>query len=342
MSSIIMNNLYRADIYYLLSHYDFSELNDKTILITGSTGLICSALVDVLIFAKEKGVRVSIICAGRDLQKISSRFEDKVFSIEYDALTNVQLPDNIDFIVHGAGIANPELYTNKPVETMLSNFIGVRNLLEYCINKTTKIVYISSSEVYGQKQVMESFDEHSYGFINQDNIRNSYSEAKRASEMLCRAYARQYGVHVSMIRPGHVYGPTASRTDKRISSVFSYKAADGGNLELMSTGLQQRSYCYCLDAAAAILVCLFKGEIGEAYNIGTEKATSIIEMAKLLAQAGSVKIKAKEPTKEDIDCFNPMDNSVLSYEKLHQLGYTQYFSSETGLTHTVQILKTLQ
>lgn len=336
---ILKNKIYLDDIIKALSNYDFSELNGKTILVTGATGLICSSLIDTLVVLKQNGIDMDIIAAGRDISKIIARFGNNATPFEYDALCYSDIPNSIDYIVHGASNASPELYTAKPVETMLSNIIGVNNLLKYCVGKQTKMVYISSSEMYGQKESEEAFAENFYGYIDQDNIRNSYSESKRASEMLCKSYAKEYGVNVSMIRPGHIYGPTASPNDRRVSSDFAYKAARGEKLEMLSSGLQKRSYCYCVDAACAILVSLLYGIPGEAYNIGTEDVTSIREMAVILADAGCVSLMAKEPTEEEKNSFNPMNYSFLSIEKIKSIGYKQVFPTSIGLEHTVRILK---
>lgn len=337
---LLNSKLYRNDIQKALEKYDFSAFDGKRILVTGAAGLICSSLIDVLLVLQEiTGIKIKIWGAGRDLNKIEKRFDDKIMPIVYDAILPLKIAEDVDFIIHGAGSASPELYTNKPVETMLSNINGVNNLLNYCIGKKTRMVYISSSEVYGQKDREDPFIETNYGYIDLDNIRNSYSESKRASEMLCKSYAIEYGVDVSVVRPGHVYGPTASKKDKRISSDFAYKAARGEKLEMLSAGLQNRSYCYCIDASMAILACLIKGVSGEAYNIGTKDVTSIREMARILAKAGDVELKIKEPNKEEKSAFNPMNNSSLDMRKISEIGYVESFTAREGLKHTVLILK---
>ena len=73
------------------------------------------------------------------------------------------------------------------------------------------MLYVSSSEVYGKKNTDGPFIEGNYGEIDIDNIRSSYAVAKRASEMLCKAYFSEYGVNATIVRPGHIYGPSAKK-----------------------------------------------------------------------------------------------------------------------------------
>ncbi len=132
---------------------------------------------------------------------------------QYVALSELSLNFKPDYIIHGTGLSSPELYTNMPVETVLSNFDGLHLLLEYVKNNDVKrLLYVSSSEVYGKKNTDDPFKEECMcREIDIDNIRSSYAIAKRSSEMLCKAYASEYGVESVIVRPGHIYGPSAKK-----------------------------------------------------------------------------------------------------------------------------------
>lgn len=345
MKKLLENELYIRDIDLILSNFDWSGFNGKTILITGGLGLIGSSITDLLVeYNIKANAKIKIYIADINEAGFSVRYGGFSFVeyIPYDAVKPVQFDFAVDFIIHCAGLASPELYVLKPVETMLSNFNGVLNLLEYARkNNVERMLYISSSEVYGVKDEMAAFEENKFGVVNINTIRSSYSEAKRASEVLCKSFSAEYNVSTVIVRPGHIYGPTASPRDKRISSEFSYLAAQGKDLEMKSSGIQKRSYCYSLDCAAAILIALINGETGESYNVGNDEVTSIKEMSEILAKAGNVSLKAKEPTKEESRQFNPMNNSSLDNKKIKSIGYKDSFSVYEGLTHTVEILKEL-
>ena len=330
---------YIKDIEKALHNCDLSQLDGKTIFITGGLGLICSAIVDVIITYGKTGI---VYVGARNIEQFKERYDGykNVEYIEYDAMAPLCVNFDIDYIIHGAGVASPELYTAMPVETILSNFDGVHNLLEFAkINNVKRLLYISSSEVYGAKTSVNAFKEGTYGEIDIDKIRSSYSVAKRASEMLCKAYCTEFDVDTVIVRPGHIYGPSAKKSDKRISSDFAFKAANGNNLIMKSTGLQKRSYCYSIDCAIQILTALLKGANGQAYNIGHDEVTTIKEMAEILAKSGNVELFAETPSEEEKKAFNPMNNSSLDNSKVKALGYRDTFTVEEGLRHTVEILR---
>lgn len=260
-----------------------------------------------------------------------------------NALKPLKLEIVPDYIIHSAGLASPELYTSMPVETVLSNIDGIHELLRFAKNNPVeRVLYISSSEVYGKKSTEKPFVEDQYGEVDIDNIRSSYAVAKKASEMICKAYTSEYNLDTVIVRPGHIFGPSAKKDDKRISSDFAFKAALGEKLEMKSSGLQKRSYCYSVDCAIQILTVLLQGESGQAYNIGHDETTTIKKMAEIYAKAGDVKLTVAHPTETELQAFNPMNNSALDNTKVKKLGYSDVFSVEDGLIHTVEIIREVE
>lgn len=336
---LLESSIYKNDLEKAIRSTNFELLDNKKFFITGGLGLIGSTIVDVLL---TYGRTNKIYVGARNKNDFIERFLNckKVVFVPYDALEKIMLDSKPDYIIHGAGLASPELYTSNPVETILSNFNGIHSLLEYAKeNKIERLLYISSSEVYGKKYISEPFDEKTYGEIDIDNIRESYAVAKCASEMLCKAYYSEFGVDTVIVRPGHIYGPSAKRTDKRISSDFAFRAACGKNLVMKSSGIQKRSYCYSIDCAIQILTILMRGKSNEVYNIGHDEVTTILEMATYLAKAGNTDLLIEEVSEEQKKDFNPMNNSSLNNNKTKALGYKDTFTVEQGLTHTVEILK---
>lgn len=270
-------------------------------------------------------------------------YERDYFSyVRYDASKNDnRIAVKADYIIHGASNASPKAIVAEPVETMLSNFNGLNYLLNYAKeNGTKRLLYISSSEVYGLKSDGKPFKEDDYGYIDLLNPRNSYSVGKRAAETLCASYYVEYGVESVIVRPGHIYGPTASPNDDRISSAFAYAAARGEKLVMKSAGTQLRSYCHCLDCASAIIKVLMKGEPATAYNISNpDSVVTVRQMAEAIAKAGNVELVTKAASDKEKMSFNPMDNSALEAERLSKLGWRGAIDIELRISNTINIIK---
>lgn len=349
--SLSGNKQWQEDIDKVLSDLDLSRLSDCRIMVTGCTGLICSAVVDALIrWNTCHDEKIVIYAVSRSVDDVRERF--KPYSREswfetgrYDATQTIDdLRTDCDYIINGAGNASPDKIIHEPVETMWSNINGLKNLLDYLKNnKAKRLLYISSSEVYGRSDKTEPFSISDYGYIDILNPRTSYSSAKRAAETLCVSYSFEYRVDSVIVRPGHVYGPTAKKSDNRVSSAWAYAAASGLDIVMKSDGSQIRSYCYAADAASAILKVLLNGKTAQAYNISNPNSIiSIKEIAEMMTQAAGVIIKYDFPDEMEKKGFNPMLNSSLDAKQLMELGWKAKFGAKEGIEHTVWILRDLK
>ena len=159
MSEVIYNQTYLSDLETALKSIPRIEsLRNKTTIVTGSTGMIGSAIVDCLMAANVTNkLNIKIIAGVRNIDKGLKRFahwndNSLLKFIKYDTKTGIETNERADYIIHAAGYASPNLYVSNPVEVMESNFIGMYNLLDYA-QKTNveKLIYLSSSEVYGAK-----------------------------------------------------------------------------------------------------------------------------------------------------------------------------------------------
>ncbi len=341
-------DLYRDDIRRIIPGIPGIErLKGTSVLITGATGMLCSVVADTLMFYnKGHGAGIKVLLAGRSRERMAARFSafeegnDYKF-LPYDATKTEPFSCNADYLIHGAGNANPVIYTEQPVETMLANFIGLDMLLKSMAGTSAKrLLYISSSEVYGRKEGREPYSEEDYGFLDILNPRACYPSAKRAAETLCAAYFEEYGVESVIVRPGHIYGPSITESDSRASAQFTRDAVSGDSIVMKSAGTQLRSYCYIADCASAVLTVLLEGEAGCAYNISNPySVVTIRKMAECLAEAAGTDVVFEDPTLKEQKGYNLMDDSSLRAESLLRLGWKPLFGIEEGAGHTVSIMK---
>ena len=321
---------------------DREKLFGKTLAITGATGLIGSSLADLLLRANavcDAGIR--LIFAGRTKERLKERFfpydADRAFSfLPYDSAKSEEVNLAADYIIHAAASASPSDYARFPVDIMLSNVLGLHVLLRAAAKHLgTRVLYISSSEVYGMHDSSRPFSEGDCGPVDILNPRACYPSSKRCAETLCAAYRAQYQVDTVIARPGHIYGPMCTATDSKASAQFARLAAAGEDIVMKSAGQQIRSYCYALDCASALLTILLRGRSGEAYNISNPQSiVTVRELAQAFASAAGRRVVYEAPTEAESAGFTAMMNSSLNSEKLEGLGWKGLFDLKRGVEST--------
>lgn len=324
-----------------------NKLRDSSILITGGGGLICSTIADFLLNLNDtEHYDLHVYVADRSMEHTMKRYGDwanrqDLTILEQDVINPLPETLQFDFIIHGASNASPAAFISEPVEVMLANFVGMKNVLDYAKEHHVKsVLYISSSEVYGEKQSQTPYDESTYYMVDILNPRACYPSSKRAAETLCAAYAEEYGVHAVIVRPGHIYGPASNPKDNRAASQFARDAVAGRDIVMKSAGQQLRSYTYALDCVTAIVTVLLNGQSGEAYNISNpDSVVTIRQLAECMAEARGVKVIFDCPTDAEQASFNMMSNSALTSDKLLALGWKGYFNLRNGVNATIESMR---
>ena len=324
----------------------YSKLMNKTILVTGATGLVGTGLIDFLVYLNRKlTLNIEVIAVARSKEKIKDRFSKYLSSneikvIQQDICEPLNQDLEIDYIIHAASNADPLSFSKDPVGTMKANIEGTIHLLEFCkIKKTCRFLFISSSEVYGNLDSHEELAENDFGVLDCNLFRSCYPESKRVAETLCNSYANQYDVEVVISRLCYVYGPTMTSSDSRVSAQFIRNAVAKEDIVLKSEGKQRRSYCYITDAVTGIIYTLVLGKSMEAYNLAHKKShTSIRNIAEILAKQNNLSLKFDIPNAEEAKGYSKQNNITLNAEKLLKLGWIPQVSLEEGLHKSVQIL----
>jgi|UniRef100_A0A7V3NUM6 UDP-glucose 4-epimerase len=180
---------------------------------------------------------------------------------------------NIDVVVHLAGIVGVGKTEKYPLKTLITNVQGTLNVLKSCINQNVeKIIFSSSSEVYGEPQVTPIPETHPLA------PQSPYAVSKVACEEFIKAYGKEHGLKFLILRFFNVYGPGQS-TDFVVSR-FVFSALKNQTLFIHGDGKQTRAFCHVEDVAKAVSLAVGY-EKSDTFNIGnnTEPIT-IEELAK--------------------------------------------------------------
>lgn len=316
-----------------------TDFKNKSFLITGANGLIGSYLVDYLDFIGAK-----VYAMSRSIDKLQKRFKNKanVELIEQDLNEPLNLNTSFDFIIHTASNSHPLAFSKDPVGTMKTNLFGTINLLEH-INKTGgKFLYLSTGEIYGNN-IDHDFTENDLGIIDTKIARSCYPESKRAAETLCVSYSTQFDIHTNIARLCYVYGPSITEDNSRADAQFLRNALNKENIILKSKGEQKRTYCYVADAICALLYILAYGEKANVYNIANPNSiVSVAQYAKTLANIAHVNLNFELPDEIEAKGYSKQANSILSAQKLIDLGWKPQYDIRQGLEHTFKIKKELE
>ena len=212
-----MNSILEEDIKNIADSnlVNWQEFNNKSILITGATGLICSIMIKA--FCKKKlNLKMYLLVRNKENAKQMYGENENIEYIE-SSIENFNVEDiKVDYIIHAASPTKSKFFVEKPVETLNTAVLGTKNILEFAKNIGIKsMVYLSSMEMYGTIND-ENVTEEKLGYINTLNVRSSYSEGKRVCELYCYSYQKEYGVPVKIARIAQTFGAGISKNENRV------------------------------------------------------------------------------------------------------------------------------
>jgi len=185
-----------------------------------------------------------------------------------------------------ASRASPEEYQLHPVDTLTANSIGSMKALEIAKRSKAVIVFASTSEIYGDAQVVPTPETY-WGKVNPTGVRSCYDEGKRFGEAMCMAYRRQSKTHVRIARIFNSYGPMMRHDGAygRVVSRFVSQALSGKDITIYGDGKQTRSFCYATDTVRGLLKLAATPEVdGEVFNIGNTLEMVINDVAKAIVR----------------------------------------------------------
>lgn len=270
-----------------------------TIMVTGGAGFLGSHLCDRLLGQDHDVLCVDNLLSGRfsNIEHLASN--DRFTFLEHDICRPWPSLPHLERIFHLASPASPPFYLQHPIETMEVGSTGTRNVLELGVKENARVLFTSTSEIYGDPEVTPQPESYR-GNVSTTGPRSVYDEAKRFSETLCSAYRRSKGADVRIARIFNTFGPRLSAGDGRVVSNFISQALSGEPLTVYGDGTQTRSFCYVDDLIDGLLALEASDEL-EPTNLGNPDERQILEIAEMIVSltGSSSELKFEELPEDD-------------------------------------------
>ena len=255
----------------------------KKIIVTGGLGFIGSNLIDLLLKKNYFVINVDMATYSSNYYNVKEFKDSKNYKFIKLDIKNKKFK-NILFKYKPIGIFNlaAETHVDRSIDNpdsfIKSNIIGVYNLLEnfksYSITNKSKLIHISTDEVYGDILIGRSDEKYPY------QPSSPYAASKAASDHLVSSYVRTYKIPAIVTNCSNNYGPK-QHPEKLIPKLI-YNILNNKPLPIYGKGTNSREWIYVKDHCEALIKVFHKGIVGEFYNIGSNKNLNNLEVCKNL------------------------------------------------------------
>lgn len=279
-----MDRFIEQDCLEYIEKIDLTPLRGKTVYITGANGLIGTYVIYMLHLAniiKNAGINIVAVSKSPPGSHLKDIFKDRYTFYSADLIR----PDcncfeeKADYIIHGATYAQPKKFIQNYMETIHLNTTVTERLLKKAKNDGATLLFLSSSEVYGNPDEEHVPTGEDYpGLCSPVDVRAIYSESKRMGETLCFAYRNFEGVNAKIARISMTYGPGIGLKDERVLAHFLRQALYEKKITMLDDGSKIRTFCYIADCVLMLLYIMLYGK-NFVYNVGGKDSISIRSLA---------------------------------------------------------------
>jgi nucleoside-diphosphate-sugar epimerase len=353
-SSAPFQNPLAADLDHILQHTDglWEPLRGQNIFVTGGTGFYGRWLLESFAHVNDSlGLGAKLVVLSRDPEAFAAkaphlgrhaaikfvRGDIRNFTAaEVRSQLGPTAPEQFRFVIHAATESTGNMNVEDPLRMIETIGQGTRAALEFAVATGAKrFLLTSSGAVYGrQPSDMTHVPETYLGGPDPLSVSSSYAESKRMAELLCASYYRQHGLEPLITRGFAFVGPFLPLDAHFAIGNFIRDALRGGPIAVNGDGTPYRSYLYAADLAIWLWTILLKGQPCRAYNVGSEDAHTIHDLAKVVAKVcggGPVQVKEKP------DPAKPPHRYVPSCRRaVEELGLQPWIELADGIRRTAE------
>jgi len=247
------------------------------ILVTGGAGFVGTNLCARLLADGHTVVALDNLCTGSRRNVAANAEHGRFQFVEANVCEGIPVDGRFDRIFHMASPASPIHYVRLPFDTLDVNSIGTRVCLDRGAADGGRVLFASTSEVYGDPLVHPQPETY-WGNVSSIGPRSVYDEAKRFGEALVTAYGRAGRTEVRLVRIFNTYGPWMQPHDGRVIPAFVSQAIEKKPLTVFGDGLQTRSFCFVEDLVEG-LIRLMESDLDGPCNIGNPTEMTMLELA---------------------------------------------------------------
>jgi len=284
-----MPHLLERDLNHVMAHTGsmWESLRDQRVFITGGTGFVGTWLLESLAWANERlKLDVTAVVLTRHPETFFKKAPHLVGSkalrfLEGDAHSFTYPEGPFSFVIHAATEKTIPATPQQPLASYDRDLETTRHVLQFAsTHKTSRFLFTSSGAVYGkQPPQMTHLDEEYVGAPLTTDLNSAYGQAKHASEFMCSMYARQFGFTAVISRLFAFSGPYLPLSLNFAIGNFVRDVLAGRPISIAGDGTPYRSYLYSADLAIWLWTLLIRGESTRPYNVGSDEAVTIRELA---------------------------------------------------------------